>query len=170
MEVTNHVFVPFYPYVIHGCYDSSPFPWYFAYFFQYLSSLLERTSSFKYQLSSCHWTNFQLLLMCRTFIFLSPIRLVILLPILSHQSVASVFSHNGLLSPFPSYSPMFYSFPSSSFFSWSMHAGPTYINSVVTICILHSRSTQYKHISSLIPQAILTPLEASHFTTCLKSL
>ena len=70
--------------------------------------------------------------------FLSFIRLLLLLPILSHQPVVSTHSYDSLLSPFPSYSSMFYSFPLSSFFSWSMCASPTYINSIVTVCIPHS--------------------------------
>ena len=36
------------------------------------------------------------------------------------------------------------------FLPWSGCAGLTYINSIVTTCILHSWSMQYKHISSLI--------------------
>ena len=102
--------------------------------------------------------------------FLSFIRLLLLPLILLYQPVVSIHSHDGLLSLFPSHSSMFYSFPLLSFFSWSMHAGLTYINSIVTVCILHSQSTQYKYISSLISQAILSPLEASCFTSCLKSL
>ena len=60
-------------------------------------------------------------------------------------------SHNGLFSPFPPYSFTFYFLPFLSIFFWFVCAGLTYLNLVVTICILHSRSMQYKHISSLIP-------------------
>ena len=41
---------------------------------------------------------------------------------------------------------------------WSVCAGPAYINLVVTTCIPHSQSMQYKCISSLIP----SPWRASH--------
>ena len=85
-------------------------------------------------------------------------------------SVSSLCSfHNSLYSPFSSHSSIFYSFPSLSFFSWSVHTGPIYINSVVTICILHSQSIQYKYISSLIPWSHPKSLDVSCFTPCLKS-
>ena len=60
-------------------------------------------------------------------------------------------SHYSLFSLFLSYSFTFYFLPFLSIFSWSMYTGLTYLNLVVTICILHSWSMQYKHISSLIP-------------------
>ena len=59
-------------------------------------------------------------------------------------------SHYGLFSPFLSYSFMFYFLPFLSIFSWSVCTSFMYLNLVVTICILHSWSTQYKRISSLI--------------------
>ena len=91
-------------------------------------------------LSYLHWT------------FLSSTNSLILVN--SHCS-----SHNRLFSLFPPYSFMFYFLPFLSIFSWSMCAGLTYLNLVVTICILHSWSTQYKHTSSLILQVILSPWE-----------
>ena len=80
-----------------------------------------------------------------------------LISVNSHHS-----SHNGLFSLFSPYFFTFYFLPFLAIFSWSMCTGLMYLNLVVTICILYSQSTQYKYISSLIPQ-VLSSLEAHCF-------